>query len=309
MNRTLPVVALMALAACQAPSGACKLSVLASVPFHVADGHLIVDAELNGQPSKLIFDTGAHTSVLTNDAVQRLGLRTESEHVGTVNGIGGMQLVSLVDAETFSIRNLKAHDFHFIAGNVLRQAHAADGLLSTDFLSRYDVDLDVPGRRIDFFASSGNCDHPTVALTGDVFATRLISDDDDPRPRIRISIDGKMFTALLDTGSPVTVMFRSAADRLGLGIAALKADRVGKIGGIGPDPVVAYRHVLQTVKIGDITVENMPIDIADQPPLRDEAMILGLNFIGRIHLWISNSSGRLIMQYPPLTSPLDEPAH
>ena len=307
MVRPSTLVAVLTLAACAAPSGPCALNVLASVPFRIDHDHLAIDAELNGQPTSLIFDTGAATSVLTNRAVERLGLQINRPFFGAINGIGGSRSASLVEADTFSIRNLHGRDFLFLASNIFGDhARGADGLLSTDFLSRYDIDLDLPGHRIDFFKATGNCGRPTVALTGNVYAVPLLRDGADRRPRVEVSIDGKIVTAVIDTGAPFNVLFRSVANRLGLPIASLKADRTGRIGGIGPNPVVAYRHLLQTVTIGDIAVQNMPINIADEPAPDDAAMILGLNFISRVHLWISVSSSRLIIQYPPLPSPLDD---
>jgi predicted aspartyl protease len=307
MMSRLPLIVLLALASCEA-SGPCRLSVLATIPFEVVQHHLAVHAEFNHHPSTLVFDTGAQTSVLTDEAVQRLGLTTERALVGTIGGIGGQRAVSIVSSDSFTIKNLNGNGFSFFAANVFGDRPSQfDGILSTDFLSRYDLDLDVPARRIGFYRPSGDCSHPTVALAGDVYAVPLLSgDESDQRPRIEVSIEGKSFRALIDTGAPVSVLFRPAAARLGLTIAALKSDRVGKIGGVGPRPVVAYRHVLQTVTIGDLAVTNMPIAIADEAEPDDEAMLLGLDFISRVHLWISISSARVVMNYPPLPSPFDQ---
>jgi predicted aspartyl protease len=306
MTSRLTLLALLALSACE-PTGPCRLSVLATIPFQVAQNHLIIQVELNGHPSSLLFDTGAFTSVLTGQAVRRLGLRINRVPARAIQGLGGWKYALTVSADSFKIGNLRGTDFYFLASNIFGRPSRLDGTLSTDFLSRYDIDLDVPARRIGFYQPSGDCSHPTVALTGDVYDVQLLpTDDDDQRPKIEVSIEGKPFQALIDTGVPRSLIFRSAATRLGLSIAALKADQVGNIGGIGPRPVIAYRHVLQTVTMGGLAVDNMPILIADQPEIGGDAMILGLDFISRVHLWLSVSSGRVVMNYPPLPSPLDQ---
>ena len=153
----------------------------------------------------------------------------------------------------------------------------------------------------------GDCSHPVAALAGDLYDVPLLSGDErDERPRVEVSIEGKAFTAIIDTGAPVSLLFRPAAARLGLTIAALKSDRVARIAGAGPRPVVAYRHVLQTVTIGSLAITNMPIAIADEAESDGDAMLLGLDFISRVHLWLSVSSGRVVMNYPPLPSPFDQ---
>jgi predicted aspartyl protease len=66
--------------------------------------------------------------------------------------------------------------------------------------------------------------------------------------------------------------------------------------------VNAARHVLESVTIGDLIVKNMPVAVTDQR-LGDVDMLLGLPFTRQVHVWISNSSHTLIMQYPPAPSP------
>jgi hypothetical protein len=75
------------------------------------------------------------------------------------------------------------------------------------------------------------------------------------------------------------------------------------LGGIGAQPVAADVRIGAPLVIGDLTIMNMPIIVADQRRLPDTDILLGFDFVTRVHLWISHSSNTLIMQYPPVATP------
>jgi hypothetical protein len=47
----------------------------------------------------------------------------------------------------------------------------------------------------------------------------------------------------------------------------------------------------------------MPVEIVDQRSDEDADMLLGLDFLSRVHVWLSFSSRTLVMQYLPEPSP------
>ncbi len=67
--------------------------------------------------------------------------------------------------------------------------------------------------------------------------------------------------------------------------------------------ILSYRHILDRLEIGDATVLNLPVQVADQPRIGDVDMLLGADFLERVHIWISHSSHTLVIQSPPLISP------
>ena len=60
---------------------------------------------------------------------------------------------------------------------------------------------------------------------------------------------------------------------------------------------------LTPVTIGGLTVTHLPVAIIDQAAPDDTDMILGMDFMSRVHTWFSFSSKTLILQYPFLPSP------
>jgi clan AA aspartic protease (TIGR02281 family) len=120
---------------------------------------------------------------------------------------------------------------------------------------------------------------------------------------VDVVIGGKKLTALVDTGSPHSVLFRDAARRVGLSLSDLRGDPRFYVSGTGPHRVAAVSHKLAPVQIGDITVQNLPVVIVDQHSDPGMDMILGMDFLSRVHVWFDFHSSTLVMQYPPRPSP------
>jgi predicted aspartyl protease len=283
----------------------CKLILATDLPLRGAPGAWLVDASLNGAPAHLLFDTGSFSSVLTPKAVQRLGLYHESWMVGESTGIGGSQSLSIVAARDFQLGSLHGKNFRFFS-SAMGPRNASwfeDGLLSTDFLSKYEVDLDFGEKRVGLYYPQGDCSGPHAALTPPMYTVPMTTTAKEAVPHVHVTIGGHDFVAIIDTGAPSTVMFRGAAARLGLRIGALPADRHHMAAGTGPRPVQSVEHVVEAIGIGDITVRNVPVTIVDQYSDDDVDMLLGADFQMRVHLWLSYPSHSLVMQYPPLPTP------
>ena len=72
------ITAMLLLAACLIPAGAhaaCSVDARATVPLGIADNVLTVPVEVNGITATFVLDTGAQRSLVSIEAVQRLGWR------------------------------------------------------------------------------------------------------------------------------------------------------------------------------------------------------------------------------------------
>ena len=274
------------------------------LPLTYAFHHLETTALLNGRSAVLILDTGAQETTLVEAAADRLSLALQP--AGTSIGIGGATSRYVFIAKTFQIGTLRGRHFVMSASDsTFDAAHKIDGLLGDDFLAAYDVDLDIKDRKAILFAKIAGCGSPSAYLDQPLYGVPMIaaSNPNDHRPFIAVEVGGKRLVALIDSGSPGTVIFRDAARRLGLNLADLTGDRRFKIGGVGPGSPDAVRHVLTPLTVGDLTVNNVPAAIVDQHSFDDADMLLGLDFLSRVHAWYGFSSHTLVMQYPAQPSP------
>lgn len=304
------VVAVAALCAMpRALAQPCALALNSSLDLQSGLG--MVEGKINDMPVKFELDTGAFTTVLSPSAVKRLKLYGDpdkSEHFRgqpdprwTMEGIGGARIGDEVLAHSFDLGKLHGRNFHFLTADV--GLNGADGLLSTDFLKEYDVDLDIAGHQIRLYRAIGSCSRPKVFLEPPLYIVALLPIDEDPRPRVKVTLDGKSLTALIDTGARGTVMFPRAAKRFGLRVDQPGTDEKTRMTGIGPRVVTGIRHVFGALTIGDLTIQHKSIEIADDDVPDNVDMLLGADFQKLMHLWLSNSSRSLVIQFPPRPSP------
>ncbi len=301
------LAALLLLAACDPGQvGSCQLARAAVIPFTVQSHHVAISPLLNGEPTDMMVDTGAQLTTLTTLAARRLSLRLEPLP-GHIEGIGGTSQAYGFVARTLQIGRLHGRNFQLAAANMgpAGRGDFGDGLFGADFLAAYDVDIDVPGRDVILYKTTGLCAKPIAALDGDLYVVPLLAGftSNDARPHIRVQIGGKTLVALVDTGAPYSVLFRDPARRIGLDTASLSTDRHLRAGGVGPGTRDAVRHVLTPVTIGDLTVSHLPVAIIDEGAPQDADMLLGMDFMSRVHTWFSFSSHNLVLQYPLRPSP------
>jgi predicted aspartyl protease len=292
----------------------CRLALVTVLPLSMVRGHATTRAVLNGVPVTMIVDTGAASTVVTQATADRLGIR--GDDYGEATGIGGYVGVKTFFTRSFQIGRLGGTHLQLqvVGSNMPGEDASIGGLLGIDILKAYDVDLDLQGRTLSLFTLRHGCDRPAVAIAEPLYAAKLapqpirtrfdaLGYGEDPRPAVKVQIGDHRLTALIDTGAPMTTMYRNAAARIGLDPGGLTADKHYVVHGIGPRGVDAVRHVFAPMTIGEVTVQNLRVDILDELSGDNRFdMLLGMDFFSRVHAWFSFSSGMLIMQIPPQPS-------
>jgi predicted aspartyl protease len=311
--RRVPVLKLLAVAlpllvaACaeDAP-GDCRLVHVTDLSLLPRDRMLVTPALLNDQPTNLVLDTGSFATIITRPAADRLHLSLQGT-AASVTGIGGSQSLYTFIAHSFRIGELHGTGLLMGASAVGMDTdrHPFDGILGADFLSRYEIDFDLPERKLRLFKIVAGCARPAANLDEPLYLAKLArpANSYDLQPHVIVVIDGIRLNAILDSGAQTTSIFRNAARRLGLRLEDLKTDARGHMSGVGPATRASVRHIMAPITIGEITVSNLPVSIIDQRSDDEADMLLGLDFFARVHVWLSFRSGSLIMQYPAKPSP------
>ena len=310
MRNTLPgLVAMLALllAGCESGApGVCKVAHVTDLPIAFRRGHLVVPVTLNGVATSMMLDTGSQGTTVTKAAAERLGLSLQFTE-GRMYGVGGSRSLYLFYARSFKLGALHGEDLPLTAAAVDFSEYdpPLDGLIGSDFLSNYDIDLDLLERKAKLFKVISGCNTPSAVMQEPLFQAALVSGGPpgDKSPFVRVQIDGKTLLAEIDSGAQGTVIFRNAARRLGLRLGELKDDRHFRSSGVGPRERDTVRHVMTPITVGEITISNLPVGLVDETLSDGTDMLLGLDFLARVHTWISFSSGTLVMQYPPTSSP------
>ncbi len=302
----------------------CTLGAVAVLPLHEQNGEEILTTDINGQTANFILDTGAFATTLKLSAAARLGVGMSQMDFDS-NGVGGVQHTWRGTARHMRVGNMTADGMVLAGADMLLTPadSALDGLFGMNMMAAYDIDLDFVGNHAIIYEADGSCGRPTVALAQPLYMVPLNFIINDRQADIDVTIDGHVLHAVVDSGAAHTVLFRAAAARLGVDLSPLRAPSHGLGYGIGPRPVATMSHVFGVVQIGDLQIRNMRLAILDQANMGigmvhigslladpssgqpgGEDMLLGADFMRKVHLWISHSSHKLIMQYPPAPSVL-----
>lgn len=147
-------------------------------PTTPARPHLIGQAKLNGKKIRVVFDTGASSSVLTLKAAKRAGIEPESDEVaagGISRGIGKRTNENFIarfdtlDLGGEMIRNARLRMADIRVGD------AADMLLGADFFLSHRIYVSAQHRRLYFTYNGG----PVFDLRGGDRTRSLTTDADD----------------------------------------------------------------------------------------------------------------------------------
>jgi predicted aspartyl protease len=261
----------------------CKLALVASLPFSIKHGHVIVAVEINGVPRSFVIDTGGFLSSVTAKVAEDQGLKTHeiSDHL-SITGIGGERAKRYAIADTLMIGRLRASDVRLV---VQPQApDGEDGVLAPEYLRNFDLDFDFANHTLNLFRPHPCNDH-VVYWTNQFTALPL---DVTAQGHIRMlsGLDGKEMETLIDTGSPTSLIGALAASRFDVDTSTMNLTIHGVTGG----STSASMHRFHSLKLGNIDIQNPPLIVAkDGAGWRDEHcdLLLGLLELSKFHVYVA----------------------
>src|SRR5262249_20295043 len=122
------------------------------------------------------------------------------------------------------------------------------GLLGRDFLSPFDLDLDLPHHRLTLY-DVHECTSGFLPWTLP-YAALPASTPVGAALVVPAMVDGRPLRALVDTGASASLVTAPGMFRLGLTPGLLAHDPAGNGRGIGPRPVPMYRHRFSELRVG-----------------------------------------------------------
>ena len=169
LARICLVVAAMAAGAAPA-DGACRIERRAEIPVLLVRNRPLVELAVNGRPATFLLDTGAERTVFADTAVRELGLARDQWVSSSIRGVGGViEMTANVVPRSFELGGVALRrravtpvlsfvvaplPWHELGGQTI------SGLLGADYLSAFDLDLDLPGGRLTLYDTSGCAREP-----------------------------------------------------------------------------------------------------------------------------------------------------
>ncbi len=235
---------------------------------------MTVDVFINGQgPFPFAVDTGAERTVISASLAQRLGLAPDRS--AQLHSVSGVDLVSTTRIARLQVGTKQVAD---IQAPILADGNlGAVGLLGIDALEDQRVIMDFADNRMSIKPGAYReaQDKDTIVVTAKRKFGQLVLVD--------ASIDGERVYAIVDSGAQTTIG-NSALKRLLL--RRKRGDQATtELIGVTGRSIAANYGVLPRMKIGSLTIGDIPVVYSDAHPFKKfgisnkPAMLLGADLL------------------------------
>lgn len=175
-----------------------------SIPFHLVDGFILVEAEINGKRGKLMFDTGNPNNLLLNNNYLELnkGNKISSGMVGSGQKIEVYQdevnSVNLGLDYKMGSQIIQHADFSFTQIGITSDMM---GFLGYDFIKDYEFMIDYDNQIIEMYLISENQENKFYNEDDIVVELNFSTPFMPNIPYVDFVCNGKKITANFDTGN------------------------------------------------------------------------------------------------------------
>jgi predicted aspartyl protease len=242
---------------------------------------------LNGVDLNFLVDTGGVGATIADQQSFNLGL-VDMPVNKPLRGVGGTDLNRFAFVGKFSLGRLEGTGIPVWLDP--RLPPGTDGTLSPDMMKQYDVDIDFPRGTLSLF-SQKHCKGQVVHWTRSGFVVLPMELESSGHIEVTVAVDGKKFTAILDTGARNSIISLSAARALGIreGSPDLKPIKMSN------PKYRAYDYPFKSLDFDGISVTNPRLQIVSDnflPSIRMD-MIIGISMLRRLHLYIAYGEQKL----------------
>jgi predicted aspartyl protease len=252
----------------------------------------------NGHPVILLLDTGAEQSLLTPSAAERIGAQAPRvEFRRQMHGAAGSLSTREVELRSFSAGGVEIPWRRLLVAPVAIPAPLGidlDGLLGTDVLSGFDIDLDLPHHRMMFYRKQSCQDAPPWSEpymeigTGRSRGEHLF---------FSARLDGRRIVAFVDTGTQRSILTQKSALALGITRETLERDPSITTKDAAGTLLTSHVHRFANLMVGSEVIHN-PALVVTNVNLEDADVILGLDFLRFRRIWLSYALLRIFLSKP-----------
>lgn len=267
----------------------------AELAFQTVETRMTVPVEVAGAgPYRFIVDTGAQRTVLSRELASELNL-PRGRTVGLV-AMTGRQLVDTVLVPSIKVSTLSGERIE--APALERRNMGAPGILGIDTLQGHAVAIDFDKEVMAVTPSKarprrGPANRDEIVVQAKSLFGQLVVTNATYR--------GTKIRVVLDTGTPVTMGNEALRRRL---LRHTKNMRdIELLSVIGGKMIAGYTQI-PTVKIGSVTINNLPVAFSVSAPFKEwaledkPALLLGmdaLRLFRRVHIDFPNREVRFTL--------------
>ena len=258
----------------------------------------VVTLTINGQPARLVIDSGASYSLLTPRAAEKFKLRPIALPSDLyLEGIVGMATAKAAEAADVGIDKAMVHKLQFlVAGDSFGDI---DGLLGENILGPFDVEYDLADSVVRLFKPDG-CDKTMLAYwaIGAGVSVLPIDRTSPLEPNIygRAKVNDLPIRVAFDTGAGPSLLKLSTALHAGATLQADGASPGGVARGIGRRSTDGYILPFSSFELGSETIKNIRLRVA-KADFTGADMLLGDDFFLSHRVLVSPSQHKLYFTY------------
>jgi len=330
------------------PAASCALpAIAASVEMDPVPGSKLVTVpvEINGQAKQFLLSVGTGPTLISRATVRDLHLTDDSKltevfqtdkttqpsNTETRNfTVNSSVQINMVDARnaratdgkarvktsTFTIGGATGKNLAFAVANETDMADGTpyDGILTGDFFKNYDVEMDFARMKLTYLTPNTCSDPHQVVFWPHSDVAIIPMDLASGKIQVEVEIGGHKIEAILDTGSPRTIMRRDVAEStVGLEAGSPKMPPVEGLRD-GKDMQVYTATFPRIAFAGGVTALNVPALIQSnsmahnthkEPMLGSKAMFkadpripaltLGMDVLRQLHIYVVYGQNNLYM--------------
>ena len=299
---TLPLIFLLFTSPARADDkpNACVYVEVAALPVKYAGDALepTIPGTVNGKPVRMLMDTGADLSALTQGFAEKLDLNLQSTG-RWVSGIGGDARLYDARIDEMTVGPTRAGVTTMRVIGAMGRKPSFDVVVGAPFLLQADLEMNLAAREIKFFRPQ-NCKDSFLAYWTDAHVTVVPYSwryTTGPNPHFTVELNGHVLDAMIDSGAATTVIELGAARRAGLRLDAPDVKKLGDLAGIGESQVAHWSAHFDKLAIGDETIIDARIGVMESQGNRSVDILLGRDFLRSHRVLFAKSQKKLYISY------------
>ncbi|MDE1145501.1 MAG: retropepsin-like aspartic protease [Azospirillaceae bacterium] len=280
----------------------CRMTALGHLDLTLDGNRPLLDASINGEKVHFLLDTGAFMGQITKPAAERLKLTRALVPYVHAEGVGGRVPLYVTHIESMTLGDWQAQNIPFVVftDHDLGSPDTVE-LIGEDFLSRFDLDIDIAHNRLTLYRAS-NCDNAPLAVWDGGYGEAEMgrSMQGDPKIWLTVKLNGVDVRAVLDTGATHSVVTKSAAERAGITSQSAGVSQSGLSSGIGDNQVQDYIGTFDSFALGDEEIKHVRLrfgDLFEGWVPGEPEMLLGIDFLRAHRVLVSHSQHKIYFSY------------
>ncbi len=264
--RELTCLLVLALAASPSVLAACKLNQVGEIAVDTAHNRLLTDGSIDGNPVRILFDTGSNLSFISESAAKRLGLSLSDVPGVRMWGVGGEAVVHRTTLKHLQMGSFYADNVPVLVlgSRMFASENAPAFVFGDDLFSHFDTEFDLAHGKVRLMRAEG-CEPDQTPYWAQTFSMATLEGWDPRHPQIRsiVLVNGKRVSAIFDTGAPTSAITRDASIRAGVTPWDQGASPARQIHGMGEHAEQSWLGQFKSFAIGDEQLANVPLQISD----------------------------------------------